>query len=171
MTSLDHLRDTPAGVELDRIGASEPSYETAIAGLQFHAYAGPDGLGGLVMPSAGDRLSLVRAPENPHDTNAIEVWWRNSHRLGHLPRLLAADLSPAMDAGASVRAYVLDAGTGGAWSARVLLVGEGLIHIVAEPEEWKIASYLEPCWDDEDVEEPRTVTAPPMVPDDADIPF
>ena len=35
--------------------------------------------------SAGDRLELVREPENPYDANAVRVEWRG-RKLGYLPR-------------------------------------------------------------------------------------
>jgi len=34
---------------------------------------------------AGDRLALVREPENPYDPNAVRVEWRG-RKLGYLPR-------------------------------------------------------------------------------------
>ncbi len=65
----------------------------------------------------------MREPENPHDENAVEVWWRNGIRLGHLPRRVAAEISGPLDAGVALRAYVAHGGDGEAWSARALLVG------------------------------------------------
>jgi hypothetical protein len=36
----------------------------------------------------------------------IQVWWRNSHMLGHLPRYVASEIAPLLDAGVAARAYV-----------------------------------------------------------------
>jgi len=122
-TALD---GTAAALERERIGDGEPSFVCGVAGLQFHDYFEDDGLGGRIVPRAGDRLHTVRAPVKPYDGNAIEVWWRNQHRLGHLPRPVARALAAEVDAGSPLRAYVVAPGNGGSWSLRVLLVGEAV---------------------------------------------
>lgn len=43
-------------------------------------------------------VQLVRNPNNKYDQNAIEVRLNND-MLGHLPREIAAELAPKMDAG------------------------------------------------------------------------
>lgn len=124
LPDLTGMEDTDASVEIEALRRSEPWLDTAVAGLQFYDYAGVDELTGEpLIPAAGNRLSLVREPENPHDPNAIEVWWRNGVRLGHLPRRVAAELAGSLDAGVGLRAYVAHGGDGEAWSARALLVG------------------------------------------------
>ncbi|WP_202814891.1 HIRAN domain-containing protein [Aureimonas sp. N4] len=85
--------------------------------------AGEGILYGRVRPVVGDRLHLVREPENRHDANAVEVWWRNEYKLGHVPRYLARIVAPELDAGKALRAYVWNGGDGGAWSVDMLLVG------------------------------------------------
>lgn len=96
---------------------------TDVAGLQYYRYGRHDELVGRIIPKAGDRLSLMRRPANPRDDNAVEVWWRNSFHLGHLPCGVAASVAPGMDGGQALRAYVLDGGNGEAWSMHILLVG------------------------------------------------
>ncbi len=124
LPNLDGWEGTDAGVEIEALRRGEPWLDTTVAGLQFYDYAGIDELTGEpLIPAAGDRLSLVREPENPHDPNAVEVWWRNGIRLGHLPRLVAAAVAGPLDAGVALRAYVAHGGDGEAWSARALLVG------------------------------------------------
>lgn len=124
LPDLTGLEDTDAGVEIPALRAGEPWIDSSLAGLQFYDYAGIDEMTGEpLIPAAGDRLVLVREPENPHDTNAIEVWWRNGVRLGHLPRRVAAEVAGPLDAGVALRAYVAHGGDGEAWSARALLVG------------------------------------------------
>lgn len=118
--------DTALWLESGLADGTEFWTSVVAAGLQFYRYAGPDDLGGRVMPAPGDRLALVRAPDNPADGHAIEIWWRNEHMLGHLPRGVAAELAPRLDGGDPVRAYVADPGTGEAWSLVVLLVGRGV---------------------------------------------
>lgn len=43
-------------------------------------------------------FSLEREPNNPHDPNAIGVWFLND-RLGYLQKSVAKILAPVMDAG------------------------------------------------------------------------
>jgi hypothetical protein len=118
------LADTPAALERDRVENGEPVASCGVAGLQYHSYRCDDGLGGHVSPQVGERLVLAREPDNRHDRNAIEVWWRNEHRLGHLPWEVAAHVAGLMDSGQALRAYVLHPGDGTRWSLRALLVGE-----------------------------------------------
>lgn len=120
---LSPLTDTDVGLEAARIEAGEPWTATHVAGLQFYDYDRDDGLEGRVRPAVGDRLHLVREPDNPHDPNAVEVWWRNQYKMGHLPRSLARLVAPEMDEGKPLRAYVWNGGDGYAWSVDVLLVG------------------------------------------------
>ena len=46
----------------------------------------------------GDRLDLIREPDNRHDRNAIRVEWRG-HKLGYVPRAENRALAAAMDQG------------------------------------------------------------------------
>ncbi|OAS24836.1 HIRAN domain-containing protein [Methylobacterium platani] len=145
------LEDVDAAVEAPRIRAGEPWAGTEIAGLQYYDYDQTGLDGEPVRPRAGDRLVLVRAPDNEYDPRAVEVWWRNDIRLGHLPRGVAREVAPQMDAGVPLRAYVADAGDGSAWSARALLVGPAVAelhgklikHAVAQAlEEWRWSEKL-----------------------------
>jgi len=63
---------------------------------------------------AGDALTLVREPANPHDAKAIRIEWQG-HVLGYLPRRDNADLARQMDLGARPQARVtrLDKATNG----------------------------------------------------------
>jgi hypothetical protein len=44
----------------------------------------------------GDRLDLVREPENEHDPRAVRIEWRGQ-KLGYLPRRENAAVAAAMD--------------------------------------------------------------------------
>ena len=46
----------------------------------------------------GDRLSLIREPENRHDRHAIRVEWKG-HKLGYVPRADNRAVAAAIDAG------------------------------------------------------------------------
>ena len=54
----------------------------------------------------GERLELRREPENEHDPNAIAVHGGGAH-LGFVPRELAEEIAPALDAGEPWSAVVL----------------------------------------------------------------
>ncbi|GEM_PF-1271871 len=47
----------------------------------------------------GDRIFLVREPENEHDPRAIAVLWKNGELLGYLRRTIAKHLSIRLDKG------------------------------------------------------------------------
>jgi HIRAN domain len=131
LPDLTGLEGTEAATEAERLARGEPWFASELAGLQFYAYGRTDELSGEpVIPQPGDRLALVRDPENEYDRHAIQVWWRNGHMLGHLPRSVAAEVAPLLDAGAATRAYVHAPGDGEAWSLRALVVGPA----------------AEPCW-------------------------
>lgn len=54
----------------------------------------------------GDRLDLVREPDNPHDANAIRIEWRG-RKLGYIPRRENEHLARQMDHGAAPEARVM----------------------------------------------------------------
>lgn len=54
---------------------------------------------------AGDRLTLQREADNPHDARAISVLWQG-HKIGYLPRAENDAVSVAMDAGTEVDARI-----------------------------------------------------------------
>jgi hypothetical protein len=56
----------------------------------------------------GARLELRRDPDNPHDPNAIQVHPSDGgDQVGWVPRELAAELAPELDAGRPLSAVVL----------------------------------------------------------------
>jgi hypothetical protein len=55
----------------------------------------------------GDRLTLVREPANPHDSNAIRIEW-GGRMLGYVPRRDNADLARQLDRGARVEARITE---------------------------------------------------------------
>ena len=56
--------------------------------------------------SEGDRLLLVREPENPYDERAILVQNLEGEKLGYIPRRKNEVLASLMDAGKSIYARV-----------------------------------------------------------------
>ena len=71
-----------------------------LAGFRYHEAPG-------LFPELriGDRLELIREPDNPHDPNAVGVEWRG-RRLGYVPRRENSALAWAMDRGEPVSARI-----------------------------------------------------------------
>lgn len=44
----------------------------------------------------GERVIMIREPENPYDRNAIQVRNVMGDQIGHLPRMVASKLAPHM---------------------------------------------------------------------------
>jgi hypothetical protein len=71
-----------------------------LAGFQYHA--------GTVLwerLQVGDALTLVREPENAHDTHAVRVEWRGV-QLGYLPRAENEAVAAALDRGERVEGRI-----------------------------------------------------------------
>ncbi|MDP2132314.1 MAG: HIRAN domain-containing protein [Sulfuritalea sp.] len=71
-----------------------------LAGFQYHA-----GEALWQELREGDRLTLVREADNPHDGNAVRIEWRG-HKLGYLPRAENRAVAAAMDGGEPVDARI-----------------------------------------------------------------
>jgi hypothetical protein len=85
-----------AGVEAGIIVQTSP-----VAGFQYHA-----GRALFPLMTVGDRLELVREPDNPHDGRAVRVEWRGA-MIGYAPRADNVDLARLMDRGIAVEGRVL----------------------------------------------------------------
>lgn len=71
-----------------------------LAGFQYHA-----GAALWQEMREGDRLTLVREADNPHDGNAVRIEWRGQ-KLGYLPRTENRAVAAAMDGGEAVDARI-----------------------------------------------------------------
>ena len=71
-----------------------------LAGFQYHA-----GTAVWTQLKVGDRLQLVREPENPHDARAVRVDWQG-RQLGYLPRAENEAVAAAMDSGERVEGRI-----------------------------------------------------------------
>lgn len=71
-----------------------------LAGSQYYDLA-------VLVPRmrVGDRLALIREPENRHDRNAIRVEWQG-RKLGYLPRAENRAVAEAMDTGQRVVGHI-----------------------------------------------------------------
>lgn len=54
----------------------------------------------------GDILVLKREPNNIYDANAVAVFDKSGHKLGHLSRMVAESVAPEMDRGYNYQASV-----------------------------------------------------------------
>jgi hypothetical protein len=54
----------------------------------------------------GDALALVRESANPHDPNAVSLWWRG-RKLGYVPRTENAAIAWGLDRGEPLRARIV----------------------------------------------------------------
>jgi hypothetical protein len=71
-----------------------------LAGFQYHA-----GEALWQDMREGDRLTLVREADNPHDANAVRIEWRGQ-KLGYLPRAENRTVAAAMDKGEAIDARI-----------------------------------------------------------------
>lgn len=92
-----------AAVASPAIGAKNRSVliqHSPIAGFQFHH-------GDAIWPSlsVGEELALVRESSNPHDDNAVAVYFENE-MLGYVPRAENGAIAQMLDRGESLEARI-----------------------------------------------------------------
>lgn len=71
-----------------------------LAGFQYHA-----GAAVWAQLRVGDRLQLIREPDNAHDPRAVRVDWQG-RPLGYLPRAENDAVAAAMDRGERVEGRI-----------------------------------------------------------------
>lgn len=106
-----HLRDAATG---ERVAWEDPRIRVVpVAGVSFRPGAATD-----ASFDPGQRLALLREPENDHDPNAIAVWNdAQTLQAGYVPREVATELDggeQAMSlwrAGAGLRILLVPAGS------------------------------------------------------------
>jgi hypothetical protein len=76
--------------------------KTTIVGTK---YRGRAAIAVLTRLRPGDRLRLVREPDNPHDSNAVAVYSGTTH-IGYIPRLINRDVADRIMSADSVFAIV-----------------------------------------------------------------
>ncbi len=87
-------------VQAAEIHANLLLQDSPLAGFQFHA-------GKKLWPQmrVGDSLSLIREPDNVHDSRAIRVEWQGQH-IGYVPRRENTDIARLMDHGVPLVARI-----------------------------------------------------------------
>jgi hypothetical protein len=78
-----------------------PTLITAIVGARFY-FDAPRVLG---LRQPGDVVTLRREKDNPHDANAVGVWWERT-KIGMIPRADAPAVAKMLDEGCSVEAKI-----------------------------------------------------------------
>lgn len=53
-------------------------------------------------------LVIRRQPDNPHDRNAIALYWRDGRQVGFLGRSIAESLAPQIDGGSTVEVFLTE---------------------------------------------------------------
>jgi hypothetical protein len=97
---------TPVGADGRYLGRDDP--ELSARGVRIASVAGAalHHAEALEQPALGAPLALRRDPGNEHDRNAIQVL-AGEEQIGWVPRELAAELAPELDAGRTWSAVVL----------------------------------------------------------------
>ena len=85
--------------------AEEPRIQLLVQSSPLAGFRYGEGAELWPLLQPGDRLELVREPDNPHDTNAVRVEWRG-RKLGYVPRRQNAALAWGLERGTLLRARV-----------------------------------------------------------------
>lgn len=85
-------------VDFEQTRKKDPTIRGKVVGMSFLPQY-PDNLYDLFDYGMGQRTATIkRNPQNQYDENACEVWIDHFF-VGHLPRDLAAEVAPKLDAG------------------------------------------------------------------------
>ncbi len=98
------LREILRGVLLTCVLAAPAAAQQMRILVQTSPLAGFQYYGGKILwddMREGDRLALVREPDNRHDPFAVRVEWRGA-KLGYLPRSDNRDVAEEMDRGTPI---------------------------------------------------------------------
>ncbi|TXH83813.1 MAG: HIRAN protein [Thauera aminoaromatica] len=98
------LREILRGVLLTCVLAAPAAAQQMRILIQTSPLAGFQYYGGKILwddMREGDRLALVREPDNRHDPFAVRVEWRGT-KLGYLPRSDNRDVAEEMDRGTPI---------------------------------------------------------------------
>ena len=98
--ALPALSALPACAGETGVSARLLVQESPLAGFQFH-----EGKRLWEELRVGDRLDLIREPENSHDARAVRVEWQG-HFLGYVPRADNEDVARQLDRGARLEARI-----------------------------------------------------------------
>ena len=77
---------------------------------------------------AGEQLSMRREPQNQFDQNAIALYDSRNHHLGYVPKEMASNLAPMMDAGERLEAFVMSVSGGNGFSYGLNIKISGIVN-------------------------------------------
>jgi HIRAN domain-containing protein len=101
-----HVVDPASGRYLARDAPELAARGLRVAGVAGAAHHHADALASDAV-APGRQLALRRDADNPHDPNAIAVHPVGGEQVGWIPRAVAAELAPDLDAGRPWTAIVL----------------------------------------------------------------
>ena len=87
------------------LSAHAQSIRMLVQSSPLAGFAHYDAAANFDVIKVGDALSLIREPNNSHDTNAVRVEWRGI-KLGYLPRKENRAVAIEMDKGGKIEARV-----------------------------------------------------------------
>lgn len=122
-------KDAISGSATDIGGQVVRSFYTKIVGV---SHKNPDGSSRqkiIARCSVGERLRLVREPDNPHDSQAIAVVRESGEQLGYISSDVAFRLADEIDNGKRFAARISDITCGGDRSVRGVNI---LIDVLAD---------------------------------------
>lgn len=77
---------------------------------------------------AGEQLSMRRERQNQFDQNAIALYDSREHHLGYVPKEIASNLAPIMDAGEKLEACVMSVSGGNGYSYGLNIKISGIVN-------------------------------------------
>ncbi len=77
---------------------------------------------------AGEQLSMRRERQNQFDQNAIALYDSREHHLGYVPKEIASNLAPIMDAGERLDAVVMSVSGGNGYSYGLNIKISGIVN-------------------------------------------
>lgn len=90
----------------DKDDVALPSWETFVSGVNHVGLCGEYRQKIIAKLREGEPVYLVRVPNHPDDPNAVALFCTNGKDIGYLPRDVAEQVSPRLDAGSPVTATV-----------------------------------------------------------------
>lgn len=89
------------------------SFFTKVAGVSRRNADGGERQEIIKRCRVGDKLDLIREPDNPHDAYAVKVCRQTGEQIGYIPAHLAREISEAFEKGARIDAEISDLTGGG----------------------------------------------------------
>jgi len=79
-----------------------------VAGVTYENPDGSDRQEILEDCRSGEKLLLIREPNNEYDRNAIRVCRISREQIGYIPQMFSAEIAPLLDRGHPVKAQIIE---------------------------------------------------------------